>query len=105
MLNRWAFSHIGEILPCKPVRRDTTRMRALPGIEDAVSKTVTGLTVASVEADGLIGLESTVADCVPELADSGWGPDPLRDLLDMRYGSEWNEDYAAPSRRVESMGR
>ena len=153
-LNRWAYTHMSEVLPSKPIRRNSTRMRPLTGIHDAandlplilngesialsesmqalyvdgvlvmrdgralieryagtltperthllwsVSKTVTGLTAASVAADGLIDLEKTVADYVPELADSGWGPDRLRDLLDMRDGSEWNEDYAAADSTV-----
>jgi len=66
----------------------------------SVSKTVTGLTAASVAADGLIDLNKTVADYVPELAASGWGPDTLRDVLDMRDGSEWNEDCAAADSTV-----
>jgi 6-aminohexanoate-oligomer exohydrolase len=66
----------------------------------SVSKTVTGLTVASVAADGLIDLDKTVADYVPELALSGWANDRLRDLLDMKDTSDWNEDYDAPESTV-----
>lgn len=66
----------------------------------SVSKTVTGLAAASVHADGLIDLENTVADYVPELADSGWGDDTLRDILDMKDSSDWTEDYAAPDSTV-----
>jgi hypothetical protein len=66
----------------------------------SVSKTITGLTAASVAADGLIDLNKTVAHYVPELAGSGWGADSLRDVLDMRDGSEWTEDYAAADSTV-----
>lgn len=66
----------------------------------SVSKTVTGLTAASVAADGLLDLDRTVADYVPELSDSGWAPDRIRDLLDMRDASNWNEDYDAPESTV-----
>jgi CubicO group peptidase (beta-lactamase class C family) len=153
-MNRWAYTHIPEVLPTKIIRRDPLYSRPLPGLSGAVddlmldvdgqpeslvaaaqrlfidgllvlrdgqavvelyggsltperthllwsvSKTVTGLTAASVAAAGLIDLEKTVADYVPELADSGWGPDRLRDLLDMRDGSAWNEDYAAADSTV-----
>lgn len=153
-LNRWAYTHIREILPTKDIPNDSRRVLPIAGIESAaddldieidgeprklsavmrahyvdgvlaiqngravverydgsltperthlmwsVTKTVTGLTAASVEADGLIDLERTVASYVPELADSGWGPDRLRDLLDMRDGSDWNEDYDAADSTV-----
>lgn len=153
-LNRWAYTHIGEILPLKAIPNDYRSVRPLPGLESAlseldllvdgrettlrqamqrnymdgvlvirngeviveryagtltaerthllwsVSKTVTGLTAASVEADGLIKLDKTVADYVPELATTGWGDNSLRALLDMRDTSDWNEDYAAADSTV-----
>ena len=66
----------------------------------SVSKTITGLTAASVAADGLIDLDGTVRDYVPALAESGWGEDTLRDVLDMKDSSDWTEDYAAPDSTV-----
>ena len=153
-LNRWAYTHIREILPTKDIPNDYRTVRPLSGLSDAadnleitlggkqvklstamdqnyidgilvlkngqvvveryagtltperthllwsVSKTVTGLTAASVEADGLIDLNKTVSDYVPELTDSGWGKDKLRALLDMRDTSNWNEDYSAPDSTV-----
>lgn len=66
----------------------------------SVSKTITGLTAASVERDGLIDLSKTVASYVPELASTGWGNNTLRELLDMRDTSNWNEDYAAADSTV-----
>lgn len=71
-----------------------------PHLMWSVTKTVTGLTAASIAADGLLDLDKTVADYVPELAGSGWGPDRIRDLLDMRDGSDWTEDYDAPESTV-----
>lgn len=153
-LNRWAYTHIREILPTKEIPNDVDRVIPIPGIEKAandlgiringdslqlseamkqqyvdgilvirdgraiveiydgtltadrthlmwsVSKTVAGLTAASIAADGLIDLEKTVGDYVPALADSGWGNDRLRDILDMRDSSNWTEDYDAPDSTV-----
>lgn len=153
-LNRWAYTHLREVLPTKDIPNDPYAVRALPGIDGAaadltmvlngenqklsdvmeqaymdgvlvmkngvvvaelyggtltperthllwsVTKTVTGLTAASVEADGLIDFNKTVADYVPELNQTGWADNSLRTLLDMRDTSDWNEDYAAPDSTV-----
>jgi len=153
-LNRWAYTHLNEVLPSKAIRRDPQRIEPLPGLATAesdlefdpdgpvttlseametyfidgvlvlqdgravleryagtltperthllwsVSKTLTGLTAASVHADGLIDLDKRVGDYVPKLAASGWGKDRLQDLLDMRDSSAWTEDYAAPNSTV-----
>ncbi len=153
-LNRWAYTHIREILPTKDIPNDYRTVRPLPGLESAVTdlnisldgtamrlseamkhhymdgvmvmkdghvvaeiydgtltaerphllwsvtKTITGLTAASVAADGLIDLERSVSSYVPELSDTGWGTNSLRTLLDMRDTSDWNEDYAAPDSTV-----
>jgi CubicO group peptidase (beta-lactamase class C family) len=153
-LNRWAYSHIREILPTKDIPNAGARIRPISGIETAaadlaitldgksvqlsdaiktqyvdgilvirdgeaiveiyqgtltaekthllwsVSKTITGLTAASVAAEGLIDLDKTVAHYVPKLASSGWGQDRLRDILDMRDSSDWTEDYSAPDSTV-----
>ena len=153
-LNRWAYTHLREVLPTKAIPRDSQRLEPIPGLDAvadrielelggetvslatamdrhyvdgvlvlqdgravleryagtltperphllwSVSKTITGLVAASVAADGLVDLDRPVAHYVPELAESGWGPDPLRALLDMRDGSAWTEDYAAPDSTV-----
>ena len=153
-LNRWAYTHLREILPTKEIPNDVSSVQPIPGLESAqddlalvidgeeerlsdamerlyidgifaiknghavveryggtltaerthlmwsVSKTITGLTAASVAGDGLIDLEKTVADYVPELAATGWGNNSLRDLLDMRDTSDWTEDYDAPDSTV-----
>ncbi|MEM6300222.1 MAG: serine hydrolase [Pseudomonadota bacterium] len=152
--NRWAYTHLTEVLPSKKIRNDPQRTIPLLGRATAekdmiidwkdgrsmlstvaadqyidgvlvlhkgkvhlehyggtltaerthllwsVSKTVTGLTFAAIADAGLVDLEKTVADYVPELAESGWGTDKLRDLLDMRDSSSWNEDYDASDSTV-----
>lgn len=153
-INRWAYTHIREILPTKDVPNDYRTVRPLPGLDAAtsdlmvnaggkavslseamkqnymdgvlvmkggrvlveryegtltperkhllwsVSKTITGLTAASVAADGLVDMNKSVSDYVPELANTGWANNSVRTLLDMRDTSDWNEDYAAPDSTV-----
>jgi len=152
--NRWAYSHLRELLPTKDIPNDFRTVLPIPGLDLAkddleliiggkkerlsaamerlyvdgllviqdgqavierytsaltpdrphlmwsVTKTVTGLTAASVAADGLIDLDKTVADYVPELAESGWGNDTIRNILDMKDSSDWTEEYDAPDSTV-----
>lgn len=152
--NRWAYTHIREILPTKDILNDSSFVQPIPGLKDAkkdlsikfngqttrlsavmrdqfidgilvikngtaiaelydgtltpnhthlmwsVSKTITGLIAATVEADGLIDLNKTVSNYVPELSKSGWGENTLRELLDMRDSSNWVEDYDSPESTV-----
>ena len=153
-LNRWAYTHISEILPTKNIANNSSFTQPITGIKEAkkdlqinlsgqkvllselmksqfidgilvikngtaivelydgtlkpnrthlmwsVSKTITGLTAASVEADGLINLGKTVSDYVPALSNSGWGNNTLREILDMRDSSSWVEDYDSPESTV-----
>ncbi len=64
-----------------------------PHLMMSVSKSVIGLLAGQLAALGVIDLSRPVADYVPALASSGWGPDSLRALLDMRDGADYTEDY------------
>jgi hypothetical protein len=146
--NRWAFSHIREVLPTVNIPHDNRRILLLersrhavddfsirfegrnqrlaeiaenqyidgililkdgkiivenyyghltadrPHLMMSVSKSVVGLLVGKLAAQGVIDLSKSVADYVPALASSGWGPDSLRTLLDMRDGADYTEVYA-----------
>lgn len=145
--NRWAFSHIREVIPTVNIPHDDqhvlplTRSAAavddfsltfqgktqsfdalatqqyidgllvikdgkivfekyyghlkaeLPHLMMSVTKSVVGLLTAVLEEQGVIDLAKPVSAYVPELAKSGWGPDSLRTLLDMRDGADYTEDY------------
>lgn len=64
-----------------------------PHLMNSVSKSVVGLLAGKLADDGVIDLSKPVAHYVPALAKSGWGPDPLRTLMDMKDGSDYSEDY------------
>jgi CubicO group peptidase (beta-lactamase class C family) len=145
--NRWAFSHLREVLPTVNIEHNGDRVLVLersknsvdefsipfqgrkqtideiaqsefvdgllvlkdgdivfeqyyghlsvtqPHLMNSVSKSVVGLLAGKLADDGVIDLAKTVSHYVPALAKSGWGPDPLRKLLDMKDGSDYTEDY------------
>lgn len=64
-----------------------------PHLMNSVSKSVVGLLAGKLEDDGVIDLSKPVSHYVPALSSSGWGPDSLRSLLDMKDGSDYTEDY------------
>jgi len=152
--NRWAFSHVREVMPTVNIAHDNRRILELeispharddfsvgfqgksqrlddiaehqyidgililkdgkivvekyyghltvdrPHLMMSVTKSVLGLLAGKLAADGLIDLSLPVADYVPALASSGWGPDSLRTLLDMRDGADYTEDYEDMSSTV-----
>jgi len=65
----------------------------LPHLMMSQSKSVIGVLASVFEANGLIDFERSVGSYVPALAKSGWGPDPVRLLLDMKDGADYTEDY------------
>ena len=65
-----------------------------PHLMNSISKSVVGLLAGKLEERGLIDLSKSVSHYIPALAKSGWGPDSLRLLLDMKDGSDYTEDYA-----------
>ena len=64
-----------------------------PHLMNSISKSVVGLLAGKLEHDGVIDFSKTISNYVPELTNSGWGPDPLRLVLDMKDGSDYTEDY------------
>ncbi len=66
----------------------------------SVSKSVLGALAGILVEDGRLDLEKTVADYVPELAESGWGDNAIRAVLDMQTTSDWIEDYDDPNSSV-----
>jgi CubicO group peptidase (beta-lactamase class C family) len=64
-----------------------------PHLMNSISKSVVGLLAGKLAQQGVIDLDRPVSHYVPALASSGWGPDSLRTVLDMRDGSDYTEDY------------
>jgi CubicO group peptidase (beta-lactamase class C family) len=66
-----------------------------PHILMSVSKSVLGLIAGIVAGQGALDPESLVTAYVPEVADTAFAGATVRDLLDMRSGVAFNEDYLA----------
>ena len=66
---------------------------ARPHLMMSMTKSVTAVLIAKYVAKGLIDLDKTVAEYLPELTNSGWGPDSLRVVWDMRDGAAYSEIY------------
>lgn len=66
----------------------------------SVTKSVVGTLGAMLVADGTLDENKLVADYVPELASSAFGNATIRQVLDMRTGLKFSEDYADPNAEV-----
>jgi CubicO group peptidase (beta-lactamase class C family) len=65
-------------------------------LAQSVSKSVIGLLTGVLHGQGLVDLDTPLADMVPELADCGYSDANLGQVLDMRSGVRFTEDYNAP---------
>ncbi|MBS0240697.1 MAG: serine hydrolase [Proteobacteria bacterium] len=70
---------------------------ASPHILMSVSKSMLGLLAGILAARGALDLEADAARYVPELASSAFAGATIRQLLDMRSGLAFDEDYLATS--------
>jgi CubicO group peptidase (beta-lactamase class C family) len=69
----------------------------------SVSKSVVGITLGALVAQGVIATEALVSDYVPELYESGYAGATVRNLLDMRSGIHFSEDYLDPMAEVRVL--
>jgi CubicO group peptidase (beta-lactamase class C family) len=64
-----------------------------PHLYQSVSKSLGACLAGCLIEQGLLSMETPVTEVVPELAGSGYGGATVRDLLDMRVGIRYVEDY------------
>ncbi|HZL75134.1 MAG TPA: serine hydrolase [Propionibacteriaceae bacterium] len=69
----------------------------------SVSKSIIGILVGALVGEGTINVEEQVTTYVPELAQSGYRGATVRQLLDMRSGIEFSEDYLDPESGVRQL--
>lgn len=66
----------------------------------SITKSVVGAVAAALVDRGLLDVRRTVDDLVGELAGSGYAGATVRDVLDMRSGVRFGEDYTDPESEV-----
>jgi CubicO group peptidase (beta-lactamase class C family) len=69
----------------------------------SVSKSLIAVVVGALAADGTLRLDRPVSAYVPELGRSGYAGARIRDLLDMRSGIAFSEDYLDPAAEVRLL--
>ena len=70
---------------------------AIPHFFASVTKSVLGLVAGVLAGRGALDVEGAVTEWIPEVAQTAWAGATLRDLLDMRVGIRFDEDYLATS--------
>ena len=86
--------HRGTVV-CETYAHGMTRQT--PHILMSVSKSLTGLVAGILIANGILDAGAPVAALLPDLAATAYAGATIRDLLDMRAGIAFDEDYLATS--------
>jgi CubicO group peptidase (beta-lactamase class C family) len=69
----------------------------------SVAKSVVSLLVGAAVKDGFIRLDARAAEYLPVLAEGSYAPVTVLQLMEMKTGVGWNEDYQDPSSDVNNM--
>jgi CubicO group peptidase (beta-lactamase class C family) len=69
----------------------------------SVSKSLLGAVVGALYGDGAIDLDAPVTAFVPALANCGYAGATVRNLLDMRSGIAFSDDYLDPAAEVHTL--
>ncbi|MBL0726896.1 serine hydrolase [Piscinibacter sp. HJYY11] len=77
----------------------------LPHLAMSVTKSFVATVAASLVAEGSLDETRRVDHFVPELAGSGFGDATVRQVLDMRTGIAYTEDYLDPESGAIRLGR
>jgi CubicO group peptidase (beta-lactamase class C family) len=69
----------------------------------SVTKSVVGITIGSLVAQGLVDVEAPVTTYIPAFYDRGYAGASIRNLLDMRSGIKFSEEYLDPWAEVRVL--
>jgi CubicO group peptidase (beta-lactamase class C family) len=69
----------------------------------SVSKSIVGILVGALAGQGVLNVEEQLTAYVPELEQSGYSGATVRQLLDMRSGIAFSEDYLDPDAEVRVL--
>ena len=80
---------------------DRTRLH----LSQSVVKSFTGALIGILVGAGELDIDRPVSDYIPELANCGYRGATLSQVLDMRSGVKFGEDYLAPDSEVAALDR
>jgi CubicO group peptidase (beta-lactamase class C family) len=70
----------------------------------SMAKSITSLLVGAALKEGYIrSLDDHVTDYIPGLADGAYAPTTIKNILEMRSGVAWSEDYSDPQSDVAGL--
>jgi len=93
-------SHAGEVVLeeyASGMRADTVHLLM------SVSKSVVGCVAGILLDRGVVDADAAAGSYIPELSQSGYADARVRDLLDMRTGVAFGEDYEDPTSEVRAI--
>jgi CubicO group peptidase (beta-lactamase class C family) len=67
-----------------------------PHLSQSVAKSIVGTLAGVLHGEGALDLHAPLLDLLPELRDSGYAGATLGQVLDMRTGTRFTEDYNTP---------
>ncbi|NMO04222.1 serine hydrolase [Gordonia sp. TBRC 11910] len=71
----------------------------------SVSKSILGATAGVLREQGVLDIDRPVVDYVPEVASGGYAGATVRNVLDMRTGVAFSEEYTNPDAEVRVVER
>jgi CubicO group peptidase (beta-lactamase class C family) len=76
-----------------------------PHICFSITKSFVGTLAASLAAEGALDVNARVPHYLPEMAGTAYADATLRDVMDMRIGVQYSEDYTDPDAEVRAYAR
>lgn len=75
-----------------------------PHLSWSVTKSYVGTIAAILAAEHKLDLDALVTKYVPELKDSAYGDATVRQVMDMRIGAKFSENYGDPNAEIRNYG-
>jgi CubicO group peptidase (beta-lactamase class C family) len=96
----WAVAHRGRMVAEQYRHGLTPDTRHLLF---SVSKSMVGVVAGALHGDGVLDVEDPVTEYVPALRNSGYAGATVRQLLDMRTGVVFSDDYGDPHAQIHAL--
>ncbi|MGP9607017.1 serine hydrolase domain-containing protein [Glutamicibacter sp. AOP33-2CA-4] len=98
----WMFMHRGTVL----AEQYFGQMKAdTPHLLMSMSKSLIGAVAGALIDSGVLDSDARLTDYLPEVAENGYAGARVRQLLDMRSGIDFSENYLDPSAGVRMLGQ